>query len=158
MYYIQVDNIELKLGMIFVSKQFVIKAINHKKRLYKMKNTTDKIKVQCMNNDCNSVMCVREQVGMNTGQMRVCNKEENYNCERHYNLKWKINGKFVAEDFLQLFKDNPKVKWKKVQDYMREKYHVNITKIQARKAKMKAKKLIHGSYKEQYQILWEYAL
>lgn len=80
--------------------------------------------------------------------------EDFHSCRRNYSLKEQITSTFVAENSLDFFVNEPKVKYKRVQYVVvREKCYVKITKDVIKKAKTKTKKLIQGRFQNQNPTL-----
>ncbi|XP_035846418.1 uncharacterized protein LOC118492469 [Helianthus annuus] len=67
-----------------------------------------------------------------------------------------LTADFISDQFLTLFKANPNWSAKDIQDAVKEKYKVIITKWLAYKAKCKASGKLHGSMKEHYSKLGSY--
>ncbi|XP_071937522.1 uncharacterized protein [Coffea arabica] len=76
-------------------------------------------------------------------------------CGRTFYHK-RANSGFLSRHYMEFLRLNKKVTVAQFMEKVHLELNVNITKHQASKTFMKAKLLIHGSYKNQYRKLWDY--
>ncbi|XP_076922957.1 uncharacterized protein LOC143584923 [Bidens hawaiensis] len=84
---------------------------------------------------------------------RVNNK---HNCQRNILKNRQLTAKFIACEFLSLFKAKPNWSAKDIQSAMKEKYKVIINHWFAYNAKRCANKMLHGSMKDHYIKIGSY--
>ncbi|XP_027150245.1 uncharacterized protein LOC113750477 [Coffea eugenioides] len=76
-------------------------------------------------------------------------------CGRTFYHK-RANSGFLSRHYMEFLRLNKKVTVAQFMEKVHLELNVNITKHQASKTFMKAKSLIHSSYKNQYRKLWDY--
>ncbi|KAI3685979.1 hypothetical protein L1987_79648 [Smallanthus sonchifolius] len=65
---------------------------------------------------------------------------------------------FIAEQLVEQVAENPEIPVTVVQDQFARKYEVGVSRMQAYRARAKAKKVVEGDYTKQYAMLKDYAL
>ncbi|KAI3733169.1 hypothetical protein L1987_64387 [Smallanthus sonchifolius] len=65
---------------------------------------------------------------------------------------------FIAEQLVEQVTENPKIPMTVVQDQFTRKFEVGVSRMQAYRARAKAKKVVEGDYTKQYAMLRDYAL
>ncbi|XP_050106772.1 uncharacterized protein LOC126586117 isoform X1 [Malus sylvestris] len=88
-----------------------------------------------------------------TWQIKVLN--DKHICSRVWKNKY-VTYKFIAEKYLNRFKDHPGMTAKTLQDVIQRDMELDVGINQCFRARTEALQVLRGSYDEQYAKIWEY--
>ena len=170
-------NVELKKGIRFESVQDVRKAIRHHAIMnrydyYFLHNNTRRVSVYCKHRCkcplkygryiqciCEEQKCLfrihRRKLKLEeTWQIKSMTSE--HSCGFH-SANPKVTSEFLAERYLDHFRDDPNLKLKYFMKLILRDIGVSVKYHKAYYAKVIALHMIHGSALEQYRRVWDYA-
>ncbi|KAI5354943.1 hypothetical protein L3X38_007838 [Prunus dulcis] len=155
------QNPEFHLGMQFVNQEHLKEAIKeyaivNGKLLKFDKNGRKRVKVLCRGSRNCAFVLYASRIDKKESTCVVKAIHAEHTCGRVDMLRY-ANSIWSSERFCDKMRKNPNWIVGQLQDKVREHYAMNVTQNQVYRAKILAKKVIKGLYKEQYERLRDYA-
>ena len=119
-----------------------------------VKQDATRMRVKCKAENCQWMLFASKvEAGDDSLVMKTMGHE--HTCGRTFYHKKATLG-FLARKYADFLRLNKRMTVEEFREKVHSELNVNITVAQVYKTFMKAKIIIHGSYKEQYQRLWDY--
>ncbi|XP_027076894.1 uncharacterized protein [Coffea arabica] len=119
-----------------------------------VKHDKHRMRVKCKAEHC-KWMLFASKIDEGDDSIAIKTMGPAHTCGRTFYHKRAISG-FLARKYVDFLRMNKRITVSEFKDKVHAELNVNITKPQVYKTFMKAKILIHGSYKDQYNRLWDY--
>ncbi|XP_027156709.1 uncharacterized protein LOC113757788 [Coffea eugenioides] len=156
----EIDMAEPKFyaGLLFDDKQIFKRAVDYcgvkwGKVFQWKKNDIRRMRANCKDANCSWFIYASKEANNDAFVIRTMGPP--CHCGRTCYHK-RANSGFLSRHYMEFLRLNKKVTVAQFMEKVHLELNVNITKHQASKTFMKAKLLIHGSYKNQYRKLWDY--
>ena len=119
-----------------------------------VKHDKHRMRVKCKAEHC-KWMLFASKIDEGDDSIAIKTMGPAHTCGRTFYHKRATSG-FLARKYVDFLRMNKRITVSEFKDKVHAELNVNITKPQVYKTFMKAKILIHGSYKDQYNRLWDY--
>jgi predicted Rdx family selenoprotein len=113
-----------------------------------VKNDKDKVILMCKNEHCNYRVYGSQVRDEMTFQIKTYNL--NHTCTRAYKNS-AINSRWIAERYMETFRHDIQKPTIALQQEIKGKWNVDVSRIQVYRARKRAAENIQGSHKEQYK-------
>ncbi|GAU19392.1 hypothetical protein TSUD_76360 [Trifolium subterraneum] len=117
-----------------------------------IKNDKERVRVGCKDG-CPFVALLSKVPGEDTWQLRTLNDE--HKCMPEYRVK-RLNANWLGKKLVYSVRENPNIKLTDICTKAREKWRAGDSRLKAYKARKSAIDLVDGSFKEQYERLYDY--
>ncbi|KAH1056784.1 hypothetical protein J1N35_034849 [Gossypium stocksii] len=90
-----------------------------------------------------------------------CLQIKTFHNEHHYSVSFKnkmVTVAMIAQHFIATIKDHPKMKLREIQRRCASEMNVNVTIDCCYRAKKIVKEKMAGNHKEEFGLLWDYAM
>ena len=129
-------------------------AVKYGKDIKWVKHDKHRMRVKCKTEYC-KWMLFASKIDEGDDSIAIKTMGPAHTCGRTFYHKRATSG-FLARKYVDFLRMNKRITVSEFKDKVHAELNVNITKPQVYKTFMKAKILIHGSYKDQYNRLWDY--
>ncbi|XP_071906167.1 uncharacterized protein [Coffea arabica] len=119
-----------------------------------VKHDKHRMRVKCKADHCKWILFA-SKIDEGDDSIAIKTIGPTYICGRTFYHK-RTTSSFLARKYMDFLRMNKRITVAEFKNKVHAELNVNITKSQVYKTFMKAKILIHGSYKDQYNILWDY--
>uniref|UniRef100_A0A2N9GEU7 SWIM-type domain-containing protein n=1 Tax=Fagus sylvatica TaxID=28930 RepID=A0A2N9GEU7_FAGSY len=118
-----------------------------------VKNDKDKVIIVCKDEHCSYRVYGSQVRDEMTFQIKTYNP--NHTCTRAYKNS-AMNSKWISKRYMETFRHDIKKPTLALQQEIKSKWNVDVSKMQVYRARKRAAENIEGSHKEQYQKIWDY--
>lgn len=151
------ESLKFELGVLFNSLNDFKDAINDYAvkggwNIRFVKNDKTRVRAKCVEG-CKWVAYCSKVQNERTFQLKTLVDE--HTCSKSFKNR-RLSSKWLSKHIVDDVKEQPRIKLVSIQDKLKRKYVVQISRGKAFRAKQKALDIVHGSHKEQYSKLWEY--
>ncbi|XP_048560847.1 uncharacterized protein LOC125541485 [Triticum urartu] len=156
--FVDIENPQFKLGMVFDSVELVRKAVAHyavknRVQIKKKRNNKQRFEAIC------SEGCPWKQVAVadnRTQSFLVKTFVGEHNCEKVWDVK-ELTAPYLAKNYVEKFRDNDKMSLSTFGRKVRKKYNMEVSRHKFGRARKAALEVVHGDEVKQYTLLWKYA-
>ena len=106
-------------------------------------------------NQCPWVLHVSKLRDLETWKVKTF--DDNHKCLQSRKIKY-CTADFLSGDIMQQIESNPEIPIRSLQDQLQKKYHLEISKMKAFRAKSKAVDNVRGDFTLQYNMLRDYVM
>uniref|UniRef100_A0A2N9EU15 CCHC-type domain-containing protein n=1 Tax=Fagus sylvatica TaxID=28930 RepID=A0A2N9EU15_FAGSY len=118
-----------------------------------VKNDKDKVIIVCKDEHCSYRVYGSQVRDEMTFQIKTYNP--NHTCTRAYKNS-AMNSKWISKRYMETFRHDIKKPTLALQQEIKSKWNVDVSKMQVYRARKRAAENIEGSHKEQYRKIWDY--
>jgi hypothetical protein len=118
-----------------------------------VKNDKDKVIIVCKDEHCSYRVYGSQVRDEMTFQIKTYNP--NHTCTRAYKNS-AMNSKWISKRYMEAFRHDIKKPTLALQQEIKSKWNVDVSKMQVYRARKRAAENIEGSHKEQYLKIWDY--